>query len=450
VGCASRNTKIAARPSCRPVKIYVEAYGCTQNYGEARLMQEALLGSGHTITTVEADADAHVLVTCTVVETTERKMARRMEELAVYEKPFVVAGCMAAAQRDRVQSIVPRAKLLPPRKWPQIVELLGAGTACGDRAAEIESTSFGWRDAIVPIAQGCAGRCTYCITRVARGRVASYAIDAIVGEVRRHVDRGVREIKLTGQDTAAYGLDAGTNLAALLRAVDGIPGDFRVRVGMADPLTVYPIQDDLVDAYASEKVFKFLHLPVQSGDDEILEAMRRQYTVSQFEEIVQTFRSACPAITLSTDVIVGFPGESEGQFEATMELVRRVRPDIVNVTRFSPREGTPAATMPGRIVGWRVKERSRRLTRLRFQISRDGHERFVGREVEVLVTELGKPGTILARTPEYRQVVLREPATIGEFLRVKIDGARATDLSGHVLTNGLYTPAQIHAGSPVV
>ncbi|OLD88933.1 hypothetical protein AUG86_05340, partial [Euryarchaeota archaeon 13_1_20CM_4_64_14] len=380
------------------MKVYVEAYGCTQNYGEARLMQEALLRSGHRITTEEVDADAHVLVTCTVVETTERKMARRMAELAAYEKPFVVAGCMAAAQRDRIQSIVPRAKLLPPRKWPQIVELLGPGTACGDRAAEIESTSFGWRDAIVPIAQGCAGRCTYCITRVARGRVASYPIDAIVAEVRRHVERGVREIKLTGQDTGAYGLDAGTNLAALLRAVDAIPGEFRVRVGMADPLTVHPIQDDLVDAYASEKVFKFLHLPVQSGDDGILEAMRRQYTVSEFEEIVRTFRRAYPDITLSTDVIVGFPGESEEQFEASMELIRRVRPDIVNVTRFSPREGTPAATMPGQIVGWKVKDRSRRLTRLRFQISRDGNERFVGREVEVLVTEPGKPGTVLART----------------------------------------------------
>src|SRR5207249_7054979 len=205
-----------------------------------------------------------------------------------------------------------------------------------------------------------------------RGRVASLRIARAVAEVRRDVDHGVGELKLTRQDTAAYGLDAGTNLAALLRAVDEIPGNFRVRVGMADPLTVHPIQDDLVDAYCSEKVFKFLHLPVQSGDDRILEAMRRQYTVSQFEDIVRTFRRAYPNITLSTDVIVGFPGESEEQFEATIELIRRVRPDIVNVTRFSPREGTPAATMSGQIVGWRVKERSRRLTRLRFQISRDG------------------------------------------------------------------------------
>ncbi|HEX9340861.1 MAG TPA: tRNA (N(6)-L-threonylcarbamoyladenosine(37)-C(2))-methylthiotransferase [Thermoplasmata archaeon] len=415
------------------MKVYVEAYGCTQNYGEARLMQGALAGSGHAITASEREADAHVLVTCTVVETTERKMVRRMTELAAYGKPLVVAGCMAAAQRDLVRSIVPRAKLLPPRKWPQIVELLGAGTACGDRAAELESMGFGWHDAIVPIAQGCMGRCTYCITRVARGTVASYPVEALVDQVRRHVERGVREIKLTGQDTAAFGRDAGTNLAVLLRAIDAIPGAFRVRVGMADPLTVLPIVDDLVEAYASEKVFKFLHLPVQSGDDDILAAMRREYTVAQFEEIVAAFRRAYPDITLSTDIIVGFPGESDGQFEATMDLVDRVRPDIVNVTRFSARAGTPAASMPGQIVGWRVKERSRRLTRCRFQIAREIHDRWIGREVRVLVTEPGKAGTVLARTPEYRQVVLREPTPIGEFLRVRIESATATDLAGRVL-----------------
>lgn len=413
------------------MRVYVEAYGCTQNYGEARLMQAALAESGHTITASEGEADAHVLVTCTVIETTERKMARRMAELAAYDKPLVVAGCMAAAQRDRVRAIVPKAKLLPPRKWPQIVDLLDAGTACGDRAAEVESQSFGWHDAIVPIAQGCAGRCTYCITRVARGRVSSYRAQDIVAQIRRHVERGVKEIKLTGQDTAAYGLDTGTNLAALLRAIDDIPDEFRVRVGMADPLTVHPIVDELIDAYASDKIFKFLHLPVQSGDDAILEAMKREYTVARFEEIVAAFRRAFPEMTLSTDIIVGFPGETETQFEASMDLIRRVRPDIVNVTRFSARAGTPAAAMKGQIVGWRVKERSRRLTRLRFQIAQEIHERFVGREVDILATEPGKRGTTLARTREYRQVVLPDPLPLGEFLEARIDAARPTDLLGH-------------------
>ena len=396
-------------------------------------MQEALTGQGHAIVTSEKDADAHVLVTCTVVETTERKMIRRMTELAAYEKPLIVAGCMAAAQRQRVLETVPRAKLLPPRKWPQIVELLDAGTACGDRSADIESQSFGWHDAIVPIEQGCVGRCTYCITRVARGRVASYPIEAVVEQVRRSVDRGMKEIKLTGQDTAAYGLDAGTNLAALLRAVDGLPGEFRVRVGMADPLTVYPIVDALVEAYRPEKIFKFLHLPVQSGDDRILEAMRREYNVAQFEEIVHAFRRAYPRITLSTDVIVGFPGEDEDQFERTMDLIGRIRPDIVNVTRFSPRAGTPAARMSNPIVGWRVKERSRRLTRLRFEIAQQIHEAFVGEKVEVLLTEPGKGTTVLARTPEYRQVVLPGPLPLGGFAQVRIEEAHATDLLGTLL-----------------
>ena len=447
VAAQGKNTHLAFE---RLVKVYVEAYGCTQNYGEARLMQEALAANGHTLTRSEAEADAHVLVTCTVIESTERRMVRRMKELASHDGPLVVAGCMAAAQRERVRALVPRAKLLPPRKWTQIVGLLGEGTACADRAADTEAQALGWRDAIVPIAQGCAGRCTYCITRVARGSVTSYPVDDLVAHVRREVDRGAREIKLTGQDTGAYGRDSGSNLADLLRAIDAVPGEFRVRVGMADPLTVFPIVQDLVDAYRSEKVFKFLHLPVQSGDDEVLASMRREYSVAEFEAIVAAFRGAFPALTLSTDVIVGFPGETEDQFEATMDLMRRVCPDIVNVTRFSARPGTPAAAMPNPVVGWRVKHRSRRLTSLRFAIAREIHQTFVGDEVDVLVTEPGKEGTVLARTADYRQVVIHEDAPRGEFVRVRIDAARATDLFGHVVTDGLYTPEEMHARSPVV
>lgn len=432
------------------MKVYVEAYGCTQNFGEARLMEETLQRGGHSIERSEAEAQAHVLVTCTVVEATERRMVRRIRELSTYETPLVVAGCMAAAQRDRVREIAPQARLLSPRRWPEIIDLIGAGTACGDRAAEIESTSSGWHDAIVPIAQGCAGRCTYCITRVARGRVSSRPLDDLVADVRRHVETGVREIKLTGQDTAAYGVDSGPDLARLLETIDRIPGAFRVRVGMMDPLTVRPILDDLVAAFASEKVFKFLHLPVQSGSDRVLAAMRRDYAVREFEEIVTAFRRAYPDLCLSTDAIVGFPGETDTDFEATMDLVRRMRPDIVNVTRFSPRPGTPAAAMSGRVVGWRVKERSRRLSSLRFAVAMEVHAAQVGRDVDVLVTEPGKPGTILARTPEYRQVVLRESIPIGTFVRVRVTGATATDLRGQVPTDGLYTPAEMRACSPVV
>ena len=416
------------------VKVYFEAYGCTQNYGEARLMQQAVTSRGHVIAATPGEADANVLVTCTVIETTERKMLRRMRALAAEGKPLVVAGCMAAAQRDLVHRAVPEARLLPPRKWPEIVELLGAGTVCAERAADAEAEQSAWRDAIVPIAQGCAGRCTYCITRVARGIVKSYAIDDLASRIRGYVASGIRDIKLTGQDTAAYGMDIGRTLADLVNEVTRIDGDFRVRIGMMDPLTALPILPDLVRAYRSRKVYKFLHLPVQSGDDSVLNAMKREYSVADFDRIVSEFRTALSEITVSTDIIVGFPGESEDAFGRTMDLVRRVRPDVVNVTRFSARAGTPAATMPDPVVGWRVKERSRRLTRLRMSISRENNESLVGRELPVLTTEPGKAGTTLARTDAYRQVVLPSEEPIGEFGVARILAGRETDLIGELIT----------------
>jgi len=413
--------------------VHVESYGCTQNHGEARLMQQALMSRGHAIAATPAEADANVLVTCTVIEHTERRMLARMRALAADDRPLVVAGCMAAAQRDLVRRTVPEAMLLPPRTWPQIVELLGAGTACGETALEAERLHAAWRDAIVPIAQGCAGRCTYCITRIARGQVTSYPIPELVSAIRSHVEAGIRDIKLTGQDTAAYGMDTGRTLADLLREATAIEGDFRIRVGMMDPFTALPIVEGLVDAFASPKVYKFLHLPVQSGDDGILEAMGREYAVADFERIVVRFRRAYPEITLSTDVIVGFPGETEEAFERTMDLVRRIRPDVVNVKGFSPRNGTPAASMGNRIVGWRVKDRTRRLSLLRLRIAREIHEGLVGRTLTVLTTEPGKAGTTLSRTDTYRQVVLPSDEPIAEFRTARIVAGRETDLVGELI-----------------
>lgn len=411
------------------MRIHVEAFGCTQNVGESRLMSEALVRRGHDVLVAESEADAHLLVTCTVVERTERDMVKRVRALAATGKPLVVAGCMAAAQPRLVRELAPNAYLVPPRRWPQVAELFETDTACAERARDVETATLAFHDAIVPIAQGCIGRCTYCITRVARGRVSSYPADELVARVRGYVDRGVREVKLTGQDTGAWGVDVGSTLADLLAAITAIPGDLRVRVGMADPLAVLPIAGVLVDAFRSEKVFKFLHLPVQSGDDGVLERMRRDHTVADFESIVRTFRAAFPDLTLNTDVIVGFPGETEETVRATIDLLERVRPDMVNVTRFSPRPGTPAATWEAP-VGRRVKEWSRQIVAAKTRIARAINEAYVGRRVRVLTTEPGKPGTVLARTDAYKQVVLPGDPAIGAFLDVDIAAATDIDLFG--------------------
>ncbi len=202
---------------------------------------------------------------------------------------------------------------------------------------------------------------------------------------------------------------------------------------MMSPMTLRPLLDDLVEAYASEKVFSFLHLPFQSGNDAILKRMRRGYTIGHFWDVVEGFRDHVRPLTLATDIIVGFPGEGEQEYEDTLALVRELEPDILNVTRFSPRPGTPAASMQDRVPGWVAKERSRELTRLRLEISRARHRRLVGRRLRVLTTEEGKWETTLARSDDYSPVVLRKRLPLGQFLDVVVRGSAETYVTGEPL-----------------
>jgi MiaB/RimO family radical SAM methylthiotransferase len=207
-------------------------------------------------------------------------------------------------------------------------------------------------------------------------------------------------------------------LPELLTKICEIPADFRVRVGMMNPEFAFNILDDLIDSFSDEKVYKFVHIPVQSGDNEVLEHMRRGYDVQGFVELVNTFRKGIKDITLSTDVIVGYPTEEEDSFLKTYQLMERIRPDILNIKRFSPRPRTAAGKlkdMPDRI----KKERSRKLTALHKKIGLEKNKRYMNQELEVLVTELGKNQTLLGRTNSYKQVVL-ENGKLGEFKKIKI------------------------------
>ncbi len=174
---------------------------------------------------------------------------------------------------------------------------------------------------IVPINYGCLGSCSYCCVLFARGRLRSYRIDELVERIKCDLASGVKEVWLTSQDTACYGKDIAVSLADLLREVCRVEGEFFVRVGMMTPNYALEILDDLIQAYKDEKVFKFLHLPVQSGDDEVLRLMNRLYSVEDFRRIVNSFREKIPEITLATDVICGFPGESKEAFQQTVELI---------------------------------------------------------------------------------------------------------------------------------
>lgn len=426
-------------------KAYIEAYGCTLNQGEARNMRDTLRERGYQIAERPEGSDVVIIATCTVIEYTERKMLKRIETF--YEKgyPLVVTGCLPAIQKEKVLAVAQDAELLPIQGIGEIEGAVKrAMKSRGRKSADWKiaapkpmSAVLGATtgiDAIVPISQGCLGECTYCITRLARGKLRSRRAESILEDVKRALKEGAKELRLTAQDTAAYCDGNGRKLPDLLRILtENVEGDCRIRVGMMNPNSAHPILDSLIEAYADEKMYRFLHLPLQSGNDRLLKEMRRGYDVSEFLEIVERFRRGYPRMMLSTDIIVGFPGETEEEFRETMRLVEKVGPDIINVTRFSPRPGTPAARMRVKVPGWRAKIWSRELSRLRFDISRNLNARFLGDDVSVLATEHGKNGTVIGRTDEYRPVVLSESMELGERAMVSITDVSPVYLVGKLL-----------------
>jgi MiaB-like tRNA modifying enzyme len=289
---------------------------------------------------------------------------------------------------------------------------------------------------VVPVSYGCLGSCAYCCVVFARGRLRSYSVQEIVNRVETDVRNGFREFWLTAQDAACYGRDIDTDLAELLVSVCRIRGDFRVRVGMMTPNLVFEVLEDVVRAFSHEKVFKFLHLPVQSGDDVVLERMRRFYSVADFKDIVARFRASCPELTLATDVICGFPGESGDAFERTLKLIDEVKPDVVNVSKFFARPRTAAAEMRADFVaGSEVKRRSAQAGVLAKKMACERNELWVGWRGEVLIDEVGKvAGSWVGRNFAYKPVVVKcAESLLGRSVNVEVVRAFPTYLEGDIV-----------------
>jgi MiaB/RimO family radical SAM methylthiotransferase len=263
----------------------------------------------------------------------------------------------------------------------------------------------------------------------------SYPIAKLVEKVQQDVAAGMKELWITSQDAACYGRDINTNLAALLKAICNVDGDFRVRVGMMTPNRAADILDELIEAFENPKIFKFVHLPVQSGDNDVLQRMCRFYSVQDFKEVVAAFRAAFPEITFATDVICGFPGETREAFENTLKLINEIKPDIVNVSKFFPRPRTAAATMQDDFVDLaEIKRRSTEVTKLVKQISLARNQNWIGWAGEVLIDEKGKaPTSWIGRNFAYKPVVVKSAENLlGKMLQVKIVKAFPTYLVGKI------------------
>ncbi|MEF8781250.1 MAG: tRNA (N(6)-L-threonylcarbamoyladenosine(37)-C(2))-methylthiotransferase [Haloferacaceae archaeon] len=401
---------------------HIETYGCTSNRGESRRIERSLRDGGHRRVDGPAEADVAILNTCTVLEKTERNMLRRAEELAEETADLIVTGCMALAQGELFREADVDARILHWDEVPSAIRNGECPTATPDAEPVLDGVV-----GILPIARGCASNCSYCITKFATGRIDSPPVEENVRKARALVHAGAKEIRVTGQDTGVYGWDAGERkLPELLERICAIDGEFRVRVGMANPGGIHGIREELADVFArNRKLYNFIHLPVQSGSDEVLEAMRRQHRTGMFREIVETFDERLDYWTLSTDFIVGFPTETDADHERSMELLRQVRPEKINVTRFSKRPGTDAAEMKG-LGGTVKKERSKAMSELKRRVVGEAYESMVGARRTVLAVRPGSGESVKCRDAAYRQIVVKradergiEP---GDVLEVEVTG----------------------------
>jgi len=248
-----------------------------------------------------------------------------------------------------------------------------------------------------------------------------------VEDVKKAVEKGCKEIRLTSQDTASYGIDSGESLPDLINRVVSIDGEFRIRVGMMHPSSAIRIFDELLEAYENEKVYKFLHLPLQSPSKKILKAMRRGYTYEEFKYMIEKFREKFKHSTFATDIIVAFPGEGEEEFAETIHALKELRPDITNVTRFSPRPFTDAWKMK-RLSTQVAKSRSRMASRISLQISLENNMKLIGKTFRVLLLEK-KNGWIVGKTDGYRSVFSKN-GEVAKFSYLRIVDAKPTHLEG--------------------
>ncbi len=419
-------------------RIYVEAYGCTANMADSEMVSGLLVEAGHVVVDDPGAAEASVVLTCTVKTPTERKVVKRIRQLYSTGRPLVVAGCMPKAQGGLVAETVPEASMMGPDNLLDIVEVVES-TLRGERVEAVGGSPADKvciprirRNPVVhiaPISSGCLGSCSYCIVRRARGHLHSFPPDMIVSEATAAVEAGCREIWVTAEDTAAYRWGE-VRLPGLLRMLSGVPGRFLIRVGMMTPNQALSIVDDLIEAMRSEKVYKFLHVPVQSGNDEVLRRMRRRYTVDDFKKIVARFREAFPLLSLSTDVICGFPGEDKGQFADSVGLVEDIQPDTLNISRFWPRPGTEAAEMDGQLHGRVTKRRSRELSTLWGRLSVERNRRWIGWEGEIVIDKEGRDKTMIGRNYAYKPVVVDAQLPLGAFVNAEVLGARRGYLMG--------------------
>jgi len=395
---------------------WIEGYGCSASFSDVEMIAGQLKNNGFKISNNPNKSSINLIVTCSVKDVTEHKMIHRIKRLSENDKPLVIAGCLPSADLKLVEKISPNASLMGPNSIDKTIEIVNSALN-GRKTISLQNSELEKIDfpkirinpiiSIIQIASGCLSECSFCQTKLAKGDLQSYRVGRILNQIRQDVITGAKEIWLTSTDNGCYGRDIGTNLVELLKRCVEIEGDFKIRVGMINPMYLRDMIPDLLNTYLnSNKIFKFIHIPVQSGSEIVLRKMKRGHTAKTFKEIVRQFRENMPDMTIATDIITGFPGETDDDFELTLKMITDLEPDIINSSKFSPRPGTTASKMK-RINHELLLKRSERLHNIIKQIAKKRNARWLNWEGNILIDEI-ENGSLKGKNQYYKSVIIKE------------------------------------------
>jgi len=418
-------------------KIFVESYGCSASFADGEMISGLALNGGHTLVKNSSESDLNIVVTCSVKDATANKMIHRIKSLK--SKPLVVAGCLPKAEQITVEKFSENASLLGPNSIGKTLQIIDS-TLKGKKQVALDDSDLSKVGlpkvrlnpvvGIVEIASGCLSECTFCQTKLAKGDLTSYRLGDIVRQVQTEIKEGCKEVWLTSTDNGCYGFDIGTDLPSLVNAVTEIPDDFMIRVGMMNPMYMPRIKESLIKSFNNDKVFKFLHIPVQCGSNKVLHDMKRGHTVETFREIIKKVNEKFEKFTISTDIIVGFPSETEEDFQKTVDLLDEVRPDVVNLSKYSARPGTDAAEMK-QIDVVEMKRRSKIIFEQINKISIKNNKKWIGWKGKVLFDEKIEEG-VKGRNFAYKPIFVQDNVDIGQYHTIEITDVTVNTLLGKI------------------
>ena len=379
------------------MKVFIESYGCTFNKADGQIIAGNLIENEIDIVDSIEEADVVIVNTCYVKLPTENKVVYKIQKLQneFPDKKIIIGGCMVEIDPEKLDKIGPDCSWIGPHQLNKSAEVV-KGAYCGD---VIRHSGF---------------------SKDSKVGVSKLMDDSLIN--------GACEIQLTAQDTAAFGRDSGEKLSDLIKEVANLDGDFRIRVGMMHPKNILDDVDEIIDAMKHPKVYDFIHLPIQSGSDKVLSDMRRGHTISQYLDIVSKFKKEIPDITLAVDIIVGYPTESDKDFDLTVELLENIKPSLIHLSKYQHRKGAISSSLP-EIPHEVMKKRSKFLSEIKTKITEEENKYLIDSVQKVLVVEVGSKGGFIAKTNSYIPVIIQN-AELGKFVDVKITYATATYLKG--------------------